>query len=174
MSIKSFNKEFQDPLISEILFIPSHEKRQANREWQTTLEIFKQQQPRKRFESVDNYSIIITNDFRQWIDDFQIDQISQGEPIDIELIAQRRKCSIIDNGENFVLFPGLERAQITEAEFQANINEINIELNQETDIQIELTFFDEKPPKEQQKQTPNAPDKNCNGKAAKLKNIEEG
>lgn len=125
------------------LYLPSQEKSKPLQDRSQTFEIFKIQETRKRFESVDNFSIIITNDFRQFMDDFQIDQASQADPIDLELKANRRKCSIIDQGENLIVFPALEKKRSRNKDFQNEIDEINLEIPPETDFQIEFTFFDE-------------------------------
>lgn len=70
MSVKSFNKDYKDQLIMETFFIPTTEKPKPLGEQGRPLEIFKRNDARKRFDSFDNYSIIITNDFKQWMEDF--------------------------------------------------------------------------------------------------------
>ena len=51
----------------------------------------------------------------------------------------------MDNGDQFIIFPALEKRNENGDLYIEEYNEINLEINPETDIQIELTFFDEKP-----------------------------
>lgn len=113
----------------ETFFIPTTEKPKQQGEQGRQLEIFKINEARKRFDSFDNYSIIITNDFKQWMEDYNQDQNSLIDPIDLDLLTKRWKCSIIDQGESLIIFPGYEGADKNLRKGNANINEINIEVN---------------------------------------------
>lgn len=129
MSVKSCNKDYKDQLIMETFFLPTTEKPKQPGEQGRQLEIFKINEARKRFDSFDNYSIIITNDFKQWMEDYNQDQNSLIDPIDLELLTKRRKCSIIDQGENLIIFPGYDGADKNMRKGNSNLNEINIEFN---------------------------------------------
>ena len=63
------------------------------------------------------------------MEDYNQDQNSLIDPIDLDLLTKRWKCSIIDQGESLIIFPGYEGADKNLRKGNANINEINIEVN---------------------------------------------
>jgi hypothetical protein len=127
--------------LQDRVFFPSQDKSRAELERAPVFEIFQIQESRRRFESLDNLSIIIANDFRQFMDDYRAEQFSQGDPGELGRNARRRKCSIID-GESAVLFPVLDRRRRGK-DFQIGPDEIELELPLDQDVQIEFTFFDQ-------------------------------